>query len=336
MTVTLSVKQLLEGVMLQQYSLFLAEIQDLIEVLSEQKIVTTLERTVVRKIGLDDNEMTQKDQYGDYDAAGSANYVDRTYLKDTYDMPEPYTIDFIIPKSRWVNFGITEAMLQLDNSILTESQILAFTDGIKEEFGKLIRKGKQFRNNQVRFLLTNLETSALAWQTPYGFAPVDIAANRTTAFSYTNEFSAALTTAQYKLAVNLFASDQKDGYNNPSPISTPLMLLHASNFSLAEEIHLPAQSVNTLYRTAGDTLLEQTQNVKSVGVYGDTVSTADWVLLGKNHQIYRKTMVDAFGRPTNGVSFGIKITDNGSLKIWMDDESIMVCDSPEDILKAVI
>jgi len=333
-----TVKEVLEGVLLQDVSNELSDVQDAIDFLSESKIKLMPQRDTIRKIGIDGNVVTAVDKYGDLVAAtADANYQDRTYLKDTYSMIEPTKITYTIPRQDLDLYGITPAILSAPANSVSESQIASMSAAIKAEWDEL-NKGKMrtYRRKQLRDALIALgRTGQTNPCLPLGLKIVDTAGSRTTAWTFTNKGTAALTTTVYKEVVNLFVAGQYNANNREYGISSPLWLLHAADFSLAESIHLPNDSVETQKRTPGGSYVPI--SAKSVSVYGDGTNTDDFIVLGKNHQIYRIARKDAGTASSNGLSARMYfIESNGALRIELYNHSEIVIDSPIDIFKAVV
>jgi len=337
------VKEFIEKISMKELDEDLSQIKDVIEVLSEEKVLSTSDMTIVRQIGKDGSVVTTADKYGNFASTYTANYEDRTYLKDQYTFPEFDGINITIPLTRLHLFGLTRNMLK-DGATITNKQLMGIGEKLMPEIKKLIRKMRQKRRDQVRELLSNLQAPTQDSQKPLGLAPVSTA--RTTAWAYTNQLALDLTVDNFKTAVDIFAGSQKTVNNEEYMISNPIMLMHASSYTKAEEIMLPNLSVNVLNRTPGDSILPERLNIKATGVYGDTANPNDWILLGENHKIYRLAFVTPVSERTDGTFVVVEWIPasgnadqtgkkNSGLSITLYDKSIMVCDSALDIVKSV-
>ena len=341
---TVDVKQTLEKIMMNELVEGVSPITDVIDYLSEKKIVSTSKRTITRWTDKDANVLTNADKYGEMALAHSANYEDRTFIKDEYPIPTSDGISFVIPRDALDLFGITPEHVTSGKQI-SAPQMEAVGTAFLPEIVKLVRKVKKVRRAQVRELLSELQAPTKASQKPLGLAPVALAGARTGGqWGYTNKLAVALDKASYSTAVNILASAQKNIYDEEYMISKPLMLLHASDFSKAEEIMLPHLAINILQRTHGDSILPETLNMKMSGTYGDTGNSADWILLGENHEIYRMAVVSPLNQKTNGLSVSIewipmteanKANKQAGLRLTVYDRSFMVVDSALDIVKSV-
>jgi len=340
------VKQQLELIAMQELVEGVSGIRDIVDVLSEEKIVSTQKLTVNRFTDKDGNVVTTADKYGAMASTYIANYEDRTYVKDEYRFPQSDGIAFVIPRDALQLFNISKEMVNGSGTKVANNVMMSIGNALAPELRKLISDMKDARRAQVRYLLSTLDAPTLDWQKPLGLNPVDEASNRTTGqWAYDNKLDAALTVAEFKLAVNILQGKQKNVRNSDYMTSKPVMLLHNSDFSLAESIMLPNLSVNTLHRTAGDSILPERLSVKACDVYNGSDNTDNWILLGMNHKIYRMAFVTPLGEATNGLSVDVEwipatLANVGKkeagLRITLYDRSIMVCDSAIDIVKAVV
>jgi hypothetical protein len=332
----ITVKQFIEGIFLEEIKIALSQVQDPIDFLNS-KVVYSDTETIVRKTAVDVSTIARVDQYGDVvGTAHKASYVDRTYPSDTYTIPFSNIIQFSIPFDRLYEFGLTKEMLSQNEDSLSATSLAKFSEKAREEFSKLIRKILRNRKTEMITALKELEAGTHDARKPLGCEIVDVVATRGTYWPYTNQLSTVLTEDSYKIAVDMFASSQKTVDGESYGISRPVILLHASSYTLAESIHLPDISVNELQRTAGGSIEMKAGSVKSVGVYGDSDNQDDWICLGADHQIYRKAMRDPFNGETNGIVARFYVSeDNGEVVFEVRDRSVVVIDSPIDILKSV-
>lgn len=333
----ITVKQFIEGIFLEEVKIALSQIQDPIDFLNS-KIVYSDTETIVRQIPIDVSAVTRVDKYGDISGtAHKASYADRTYADDTYTMPYSNVVQFTIPFDRLYEFGLTKEMLSQPEDSLSAQNLAKFSEKAREEFAKLIRKILRNRKAEMVTALKELEAATHGARKPLGCEIVDVVGTRSTYWPYTNQLSTALDEDSYKVAVDVFASAQKTVDGADFGASRPVMLLHASSYTLAESIHLPELSVNELYRTPGGSIEMKAGSVKAVGVYGDSDNQDDWICLGADHQIYRKAMRDPFNGETNGIITRFYVSeDNGEVVFEVRDRSVVVIDSPIDILKSVV
>ena len=343
-----TVKELIEGIVLQTLSNEISKVEDCIDILSEGRLVEMKDRQVTRNIGIDGNVVTSLDKYGDLPTTNSAlkNYQDRSYISDTYVLKEPSKIGFVIPRQDLDLYGISKAILNAPSESLSKQDIAKLSAKIIEEWGTLrTLKMRNYRRGQLRDVLCGLGRTALDNTTtsatynapwfPLALKVIDTSALRTTAFAFTNKATAVLNTTTYKEVVNLFYSGQKNAFNTEYQLSQPLWLLHASDLVLAESIHMPNMVNETQMRTAGGTFVPV--SAKSCGVYGDSTNTDDWIMLGSNHQIKRIYRNDAGSTANNGLSFRMYFQeDNGALVIELYNHSEIAIDSCLDIYKAVV
>lgn len=343
-----TVKELVEGILLEKISNEISDVQDAIDILSEGRLVEMKDRQVTRHIGLDGNVVTSLDKYGDLPDTNDAiaNYQDRTYLSDTYKLKEPSKIGFEIPRQDLDLFGISKELLNSDAESLSDADIASMVSTLKEEWGTLrTLKMRNFRRNQLITVLSGLgrttrepDYTLAGYNLPWFPLELPIAGlntARTTAWNYTNLGSAALSADTYKEVVNLFYAQQKNAYNVYFQQSKPLWLLKAQEMTLAEEIHLPQEVIETQMRTAGGTFVDASS--KAIGVYYDPDHADDWIMLGANHTIKRIYRNDAGSTANNGLSMRMYVKEaNGALVIELYNHSEIAIDSPIDIFKAVV
>jgi len=331
-----TVAELVKGIFLQDLDTGIKGMSDVIDYLSENNIQTTDNTTIKRNVDHDTNAFHLVDKYGDTTASSSANtsnLADRSYYEDTYDMAYSQQIQFVIPKDMLYRYtGVPAETLKAVGNTVSATTLDSIVEGLRPEFNKLVEKAKQKRRDEVTALLKGLGAGATASVLPLGEEAVDISSGRPNFFTYTNKLSAALDASEWKKCVNIFASNQKDVRNHDFKTSKPIILLHASDFSLAESIVLPNLSVNTNNRTAGNSLGQ----IQAIGVYGDSSHSDDYVALGENHTIHRVAFVSAGNQLTNGLDFRLYAKENGSLVIEVWDRSEMVVDSPIDIVKSIV
>jgi len=338
-----TVRELMEGILLQDVNEGLSTFVDPIDILSESNVILTDTRDILRKRDIDANAVTAVDKYGDSTGAAgvdTANDQDQTFASDQYTIGFSQIIKFEVPRDQFYRYGINEAMLNMDGEALDDDTFVNIINGLSTKIHSLTMKMNKHRKDQVRTLLANLGTAgASASQKPFGFLPVDVAGSRLTAWNYTNKLSAALDASEYDAAVDILAGYQKNAYNIEYGQSRPIILLHSSKFSLASKIHLPNISVNILNRNSGDAVAvapSEVTGTKAVGVYNDTAHVNDWILLGANHKIYRRAMAQVNDLNNNGLTARIYVKENGTMVFELRNESEMVCDSAIDIIKSIV
>jgi len=312
--------------------------RDSVTLLSETNQTETNLLTHKQFVGKDGNVISTVDKYGDVTAdADLAELADRTFGEHVWDFPEEERIVLKISHERMDEYGISNSMLY--NKLSTDADFTNFnakTGKLDSEVKKLLAKVKTFRRKQVTDLLANLDVIANLedWQKPMGYAIVDSASNRPDYFNYNNKLSAsALDKDEFALAVDILASSQKNIMNEDYEMDTAQMLLHASSITLAEEIFAPNLAVNVNERRAGDSL--DSSEARYVGVFKDSVSTADWIILGYNHAIRRMNWKG--GDAVNGITVELHPASGRTygVELVCIIRSIMVCDSTISIVKCV-
>lgn len=334
---TVTIKQLIENIAVEEVMIEQSKILDVVDVLNN-KISYSESEHVDRLIDIDDNEVSRVDSYGDVSGGGQdANYADRTWLDDSYKIPQSNIVSFTIPYDDLQKFGVTAEILNRSEDEIEASSLTAFSEKINKEVAKLVRKIMVNRRTEMETALAQLGTvSATSFCKPLGLPVVADASDRADHWNYDNLLGVALDEDSYKLGVNLFASNQKNVYNEKFGASRPVIVLHSSDYSLAESLHLPQVSVNQYFRNAGGSLESQIVGTNAVGVYSDTAHPNDWIMLGLNNQIKRKAMKSPFGKETMGITARIYFLDNGSLRLEIRDRSVVVIDSPIDVLKSIV
>jgi len=329
------VKEILEGLATKQIITGLKEGKnDVIDLLSEGNVSYTNSETHFEFIGKDGNILSTVDDYGN--VAGNvhdANLVDRNYTTHEWTFPNEKKISITIPHQKLSAYGIDSSALF--NAVASKEDIMRLktaTQGISNEIDLLLEKIVTKRRNDVIELLANLQAPTHEWQKPLGLNPVDDAVNRPNSWNYTNKLSASLTRDEFKKAINILASFQKTETNTFYGVSAPKMLLHAVDYSLAEEIFAPSMSINANERRPGGTL----GNERYASVYQDTAHPNDWIVLGYNHKIRRVAFRTIGGKE---VDMGIKVevyrNQNGSITLTAYERSIMYVGAPTDIIKSV-
>jgi len=337
----ITVKQAIEGTIIKELALEMSDVQDPIDYLNTI-IQYTDQETIVRQTSVDTRTIARVDKYGKTaDDSHIANYADRDYDSDTYTMPQSNILGFEIPYESLYRFGFDETIMErrADELELDDENARRFSEMIKTEIRTLIREIIENRRTEMEDALRNLGTaSAIAAQKPLSLPMVGDAADREDHWNYDNKLGVELDEDGYAMGVDLFATGQKNIKNQRYGTSRPIIVLHASSYTKAESIHLPMLSLRQDYLTAGGSLEPLvTGGAKAVGVYNDPDHPKDWIMLGAKHTIHRKCMVSATGKQTNGIT--VRIYNNaeiGSIVIEVRDRSVVVIDSPIDILKSVV
>lgn len=324
MTVTL--KAVFEGLITQDLSAHVNEIKDAVDALSNQKIMTVSVANVNRYHRADANAITTLDAVGTVNASAIASYASGTFTDDTYDIGRPMVKTLYIGRDKYHVFGITPDML--DQPASRFSNVLpSITVRLNEEIIKFYKDFKQYRRNQVSTMLDELGASSDPALLPKGLQLV--ADSRVGFWNWDNKMVAALSEAEFKLAINAVAKQTDiDGLEVGS--QAPLFLFHASNLTLANEILMPNEVVNAMYKSAGD-FKAGMQGFKMAGTY-KTVDGNDWVAIFENNEIKRVVM-------QGYENFQVRIfhdVENDRIGIEMSDWSIMSADSPVGIIKAIV
>jgi len=335
----ITIKQLIEQVFVEEVKIAASKAVDPIDVLNSRLLYSNTE-TYVRQIPIDNSTVTRVDKYGDVTGTPGgeeASYADRAYADDVFTIPYSNVLRFSIPFDRLHEFGLTREMLESPANELSAADFTAISEKMREEFTKLIRKILLNRRNEMVSALKLLQAGDHGARKPLGVEIVAEASSRPTYWNYTNQLSTALDEDSYKTCVDIFASGQKTVDNASYGASRIQMILHASSYTLAEAIHIPNLSVNELHRTPGGSLDTKEAIIPAVGVYGDSDNPDEWIALGVNHEIYRLAMKDPFNGETNGIVARMYVNvDNGKVVFEVRDRSLVMINSPVDIVKAVI
>ena len=328
MATSYTIKQFLQGIVLKEVQNEFSDLTDVIDVLSEGNSEMTQELTSHPFAGIDAGVVTTADVDGTA-TAGNSTFANRTYLETSFDVNRHKEVSLTIALDNLISFGISKDVFNSERKLSIAECESFLSPKLMSEISKLATKIKQKRRAEVVALLTNLGTaSATASEKPLGLASVDTAISRTTAWAYTNKLTAVLSSSTLDHAVDIMAGNQKTVLNDVYGVSAPMMLIHASSYSLASTIFTPDITVNVNNRNSSDGI---DVVMKAVGVYGDTANSDDWVLLGKNHTIHR-LLVDL------GMGSEIMVTFNwdakNNLKMSVLDRSQMVIDSCIDIVKS--
>lgn len=339
----LTVKDFILGVLEKKYQAEFSNIVDPIEMLSEGRIeyIPTKNTKVLRTIKERPGTGAVVDKYNKVSGdTNISNFRDYTYTGDDYEFPLPYDEGFQISNFDLSAFGLDADMLLQPKNLIDGAikdgtiDIEGVTQMLYEYMVDYIDAIKERRKQQVRDLCINLGTvSAPASQKAFGLNMVDTAASRTTRWSATNKGDAALDETEYDIAVDFLAGGQKNILNQDYGQSAPMLLLHASSYTKAQKIMLPGESVDANRLAPGKTIDPTLKQM--VGVYNDPTNRNDWILFGKNHQVYRLAKPSPSNQLTGGLYIYIDIS-GGNITFHVCDNSIMVCDSPIDIYKAIV
>lgn len=340
--VNTTIKELIEGTTLQEILVAQSDVQDPLDAINLMvEYVDT--RHIIREIDVDTNVISTVDNYGNVvDDAQDQNIVDRTYTGDKYDIPNSKILSFTVPYDQLQEWEITPDVLnsmadQIEVEGSAGDNFRKFSAKINTEVAKMVRRLMVNRRTELETVMAQIGTvGATNYCKPLGLPIAADAADRPNNWNYDNLLGVALDEDSYKLGVNLFATGQKNVYNEKYGNSRPLIVLHASDFTLAESVHLPDLSVNAFFRTPGGSLEQKIIGVKAVGTYGDTAHPNDWIMLGKKHQVKRKAMRSVGGKETLGFSVRAIFLDNGSFRVEVRDRSVVVIDQPIDILKSIV
>ena len=325
MAVTLA--NVFEGVILEDLSAHVNEIKDALDALSNQNIVVTNVTNINRYHRADGNSITVLDAAGTVNASSQASYASGTFTDNSYNIGRPFVKTLYIGRDKYHVFGITPDMLDKPASRFSVDTMSTFTARISDEIMKYYKEFRQWRRNQVSTFLDELGASANAAVLPLGLQLV--ADSRVGYFNFDNKGTAALSESEFKTAINAVAK-QFDIDGLEIGAKAPLYLFHASNLTLANEILKPNDVINAQYKSAAD-FKNGIQGLKMAGVY-KTTDTNDWVLICEDHMIKRVVM-------QGYENFQVRIfhdVQNDRIGIEMSDYSIIACDAPTSIYKAIV
>ena len=323
MTVTL--KQVFEGLITQDLSAVMNEIKDAVDALSNQNIMITEVANINRYHRADANAITTLDAAGTVNASSIASYASGTFTDDTYDLGRPMVKTLYIGRDKYHVFGITPEMLDQPASRFT-GVLPALTMRLNEEIVKYYKDFKQYRRNQVSTMLDELGASSDPALLPKGLQLV--ADSRVGFWQFDNKFTSALSEAEFELAIDAVAK-QTDVDGLEVGAQAPLYLFSPS-LTLANKILKPNEVINAMYKSAAD-FKNGLNGVKFAGTY-KTTDTNDWVAIFENHQIKRVIM-------KGYENFQVRMfhdVENDRIAIEMSDWSKMAADSPVGIIKGIV
>lgn len=343
MATSITIQQYVEGVVSDEIVAGISMIEDPIDMLNTQNIKHVDSETVNRWMYSDANVVSQSDNKGDVSGnTHLANLRDRTYNNDTFTFPASKKIAYEIPSSMCNKFGVTAQTLG-NSADFFEKDIARTNDFAAMLQEMVINPGMQKMKIESRKEVTDLfknagTVSAPNYQKPLGLPMVGTTSDRASYWTYDNKLTSVLSDSSMRSIVNLFANGQKNVLNQEFGMSAPMMILHSTDIALAGEVFLPETVVNANYRNSAGYIQELAQITKKLlGVYGDTDHADDFVVLGKNHKIYRLAFVSPTGKQTNG--YWARVYPNlarGSLIVEIEKRSIMVIDGPEDFVKSIV
>ena len=318
---TYTIKQVLEKIITEDISNIVYDMSDAIDALGNEKIEVVEAGTISRYHRADASVITVLNSDGTVASASNANYAAGTFASDSYSTGAPYILQLTIGRDKFHAFGIDPDMLDQNASTFTASPMLL------GEINKLVKRFYNFRREQVKTMLDEMGASADSACLPMGKQVV--ANSRTTYWGFDNQLSSTLTEKSLNDAQDAACVQfDIDGLSVGNPAIR--YLLHASKFSLAQQILNPDMVVNAQYKSIADFKGNMT-GLKLAGTYNSS-SASDWVAIFDNHSI-KRICFKGYEQPKARV-----IYDNVTSQIIIEvaDWSLMAIDSPVGIVKAII
>lgn len=333
MAINATVKEILEGIATTKVEETVMTLNDAIDVLNNANRVTLKpgEKHYVRYYDADGNVLSETDKYGVAPSASNSAVEDRTYYEEKIEMPNVEEISVTIGINSFGQYGIDSVtdFLKSPNSY-SEAQINGMGFSINKEVEILLQKVREAERKEVSVFLDELGASSDPFVLPFGEQLV--ASSGRTKWNWSNKGTAAMSSDELDAALN--AMSLQKNINGHLVGGNPIQLLfHARNITGANKLLMPDQVVNSAYKSIAD--INQMNGLpnsfKMAGSY-ETTDLNDWIIIAQKNFIKR---VSRSSYENYKVSI-FPLLDKNQVKICVNKSSILVCDSPIGIWKAIV
>lgn len=319
---TYTTRQVIEKVMSENLSSIMYNMSDAVDALGNEKIEVVEASSISRYHRADTSVITVLNSDGTVASASKASYAAGTFASDVYSTGAPYILQLSIGRDKFHVYGIDGESLDKDYNGMEFSPML------KADIDLLVKRFYSFRRDQVCTMLKELGASADSACLPLGKQVV--ANSRTTYWNFDNQLAAALSESSLADAQDAACAQfDADGL----PVGNPAIryLLHATKFTLANQILSPDMVINAQYKSIADFKGPMT-GFKMAGSYGDTSAANDWVAIFDNHSI-KRICFTGYELPKPRITYD---QINKQLILEVADWSLMSIDSPVGVVKAIV